>query len=165
MIWGVRSKMYSKFPDASRCPPFFFSMILHFIILSDRLIDCCSYISGPAFWISVCCLRNYIPIIYEKMEVEKRSSKGGFLQLFDWNAKSRKKLFSNKPDLPGNSHYKMLILLHSCNSVLYPCFILISNGSMPHRKFKTRKRKLRQFGYIKASTGTIKVSFSWFQFF
>lgn len=35
------------------------------------------------------------------MEVEKRSSKGGFLQLFDWNVKSRKKLFSNKPDLPG----------------------------------------------------------------
>ncbi|KAL7585875.1 uncharacterized protein LOC111878889 [Lactuca sativa] len=37
------------------------------------------------------------------MEVEKRSSKGGFLQLFDWNAKSRKKLFSNKPDLPESS--------------------------------------------------------------
>lgn len=35
------------------------------------------------------------------MEVDKRSSKGGFLQLFDWNVKSRKKLFSNKPDLPG----------------------------------------------------------------
>ncbi|GJV69851.1 uncharacterized protein Tco_1485360, partial [Tanacetum coccineum] len=42
-------------------------------------------------------------IIYEKMEVEKRSSKGGFLQLFDWNAKSRKKLFSNKPDIPESS--------------------------------------------------------------
>lgn len=37
------------------------------------------------------------------MEVEKRSSKGGFLQLFDWNVKSRKKLFSNKPDLPESS--------------------------------------------------------------
>ncbi|KAA8536770.1 hypothetical protein F0562_029248 [Nyssa sinensis] len=34
------------------------------------------------------------------MEVEKRGSKGGFLQLFDWNAKSRKKLFSNKSELP-----------------------------------------------------------------
>nr|XP_043612833.1 uncharacterized protein LOC122584834 [Erigeron canadensis] len=32
------------------------------------------------------------------MEVEKASSKGGFLQLFDWNVKSRKKLFSNKPE-------------------------------------------------------------------
>ncbi|CAN4108881.1 unnamed protein product [Withania somnifera] len=37
------------------------------------------------------------------MEVEKRSSKGGFLQLFDWNSKSRKKLFSNKSELPENS--------------------------------------------------------------
>lgn len=37
------------------------------------------------------------------MEVEKRSSKGGFLQLFDWNVKSKKKLFSNKPDLPESS--------------------------------------------------------------
>ncbi|KAK6915656.1 DUF3741-associated sequence motif [Dillenia turbinata] len=36
------------------------------------------------------------------MEVEKRGSKGGFLQLFDWNSKSRKKLFSNKSDFPGN---------------------------------------------------------------
>ena len=34
---------------------------------------------------------------------EKHGSKGGrgFLQLFDWNAKSRKKLFSGKSDLPG----------------------------------------------------------------
>lgn len=37
------------------------------------------------------------------MEVEKRSSKGGFLQLFDWNAKSRKKLFSNKSDVSEGS--------------------------------------------------------------
>ncbi|XP_010313418.1 uncharacterized protein TRM6/7/8B [Solanum lycopersicum] len=37
------------------------------------------------------------------MEVEKRTSKGGFLQLFDWNIKSRKKLFSNKSELPDNS--------------------------------------------------------------
>ncbi|GAB2211630.1 hypothetical protein Drorol1_Dr00024954 [Drosera rotundifolia] len=29
------------------------------------------------------------------MTTEKRSSKGGFLHLFDWNAKSRKKLFNN----------------------------------------------------------------------
>ncbi|XP_030442472.2 uncharacterized protein LOC115664718 [Syzygium oleosum] len=36
------------------------------------------------------------------MEVEKRRSKGGFLQFFDWNSKSRKKLlFSNSPDIPG----------------------------------------------------------------
>ncbi|KAI7738758.1 hypothetical protein M8C21_033913 [Ambrosia artemisiifolia] len=39
------------------------------------------------------------------MEVEKRSSKGGFLQLFDWNVKSRKKLFSNRPDAPESSKH------------------------------------------------------------
>lgn len=37
------------------------------------------------------------------MEAERRSSKGGFFQLFDWNAKSKKKLFSNKSALPGTS--------------------------------------------------------------
>ncbi|KAK4405498.1 hypothetical protein Sango_0556300 [Sesamum angolense] len=45
------------------------------------------------------------------MGIEKQSSKGGnyvggFLQLFDWNAKSRKKLFSSKSDLPGGSSIK-----------------------------------------------------------
>ncbi|XP_071736967.1 uncharacterized protein [Rutidosis leptorrhynchoides] len=39
------------------------------------------------------------------MEVDKRSSKGGFLQLFDWNTKSKKKLFSNKSDLPESSKH------------------------------------------------------------
>ncbi|CAM8989757.1 unnamed protein product [Rhodiola kirilowii] len=36
---------------------------------------------------------------------ERHSSKGvgGFLQLFDWNSKSRKKLFSNKSDFPDQS--------------------------------------------------------------
>ncbi|XP_065863758.1 uncharacterized protein [Euphorbia lathyris] len=43
------------------------------------------------------------------MGVEKESSKngggyvGGFFQLFDWKAKSRKKLFSSKSELPENS--------------------------------------------------------------
>ncbi|KAL3538251.1 hypothetical protein ACH5RR_001617 [Cinchona calisaya] len=37
------------------------------------------------------------------MEVEKRSSRGGFLQLFDWNVKSRKKLFPYKSELSENS--------------------------------------------------------------
>ncbi|CBI22919.3 unnamed protein product, partial [Vitis vinifera] len=42
------------------------------------------------------------------MRAEKQGSKsggyvGGFFQLFDWNAKSRKKLFSNKSDLPERS--------------------------------------------------------------
>ncbi|KAL9450339.1 hypothetical protein AB3S75_012138 [Citrus x aurantiifolia] len=35
------------------------------------------------------------------MEAEKKRSKGGFLQLFDWNGKSRKKLFSNNSELDG----------------------------------------------------------------
>lgn len=44
------------------------------------------------------------------MGIEKQSSKsgnyvGGFLQLFDWNAKSRKKLFSSKSDLPGMNFF------------------------------------------------------------
>ncbi|KZV22325.1 hypothetical protein F511_05279 [Dorcoceras hygrometricum] len=34
------------------------------------------------------------------MGIDKKSSKGGFLQMFDWNAKSRKKLFSSHSDLP-----------------------------------------------------------------
>ncbi|KAL1802239.1 hypothetical protein ACET3Z_030886 [Daucus carota] len=38
------------------------------------------------------------------MEAERRSSKGGFFQLFDWNAKSKKKLFSNKSALPECSN-------------------------------------------------------------
>lgn len=45
-------------------------------------------------------------LLNEEMEVEKRSSKGGFLQLFDWNSKSRKKLFSNKSELPAVENSK-----------------------------------------------------------
>ncbi|KAG6646725.1 uncharacterized protein LOC122316594 isoform X1 [Carya illinoinensis] len=37
---------------------------------------------------------------FKRMEVEKRRSKGGFLNLFDWNGRSRKKLFSNNSELP-----------------------------------------------------------------
>ncbi|XP_016480717.2 uncharacterized protein LOC107801829 isoform X1 [Nicotiana tabacum] len=46
------------------------------------------------------------------MGAEKHGSKsggsyvGGFLQLFDWNAKSRKKLFSSKSDIPEQSKQK-----------------------------------------------------------
>ncbi|KAL3620644.1 hypothetical protein CASFOL_035556 [Castilleja foliolosa] len=38
------------------------------------------------------------------MEVEKRGVKGGFFQLFDWNGKSRKKLFSGRSDFPESSN-------------------------------------------------------------
>ncbi|XP_022899210.1 uncharacterized protein LOC111412501, partial [Olea europaea var. sylvestris] len=37
------------------------------------------------------------------MEVEKKGLKGGFFQLFDWNVKSRKKLFSGRSELPESS--------------------------------------------------------------
>ncbi|XP_022742421.1 uncharacterized protein LOC111293759 [Durio zibethinus] len=37
------------------------------------------------------------------MEVERKRSKGGFFQLFDWNGKSRKKLFSNNSELSEES--------------------------------------------------------------
>ncbi|CAN0855552.1 hypothetical protein LINGRAHAP2_LOCUS6254 [Linum grandiflorum] len=36
-------------------------------------------------------------------EVAKNGGKGGFFQLFDWSAKSRKKLFTSKSDLPERS--------------------------------------------------------------
>ncbi|XP_009338197.2 uncharacterized protein LOC103930573 isoform X2 [Pyrus x bretschneideri] len=40
------------------------------------------------------------------MEVEKKRSKGGFLNLFDWNGKSRKKLFSASSESSGLKHGK-----------------------------------------------------------
>lgn len=41
------------------------------------------------------------------MEAEKKRSKGGFLHLFDWNGKSRKKLFANNSEeLPGSKQRK-----------------------------------------------------------
>ncbi|KAK4433884.1 hypothetical protein Salat_0551100 [Sesamum alatum] len=45
------------------------------------------------------------------MGIEKQGTKGGnyvggFLQMFDWNAKSRKKLFSSKSDIPEQSKQK-----------------------------------------------------------
>ncbi|XP_057439043.1 uncharacterized protein LOC130730913 isoform X2 [Lotus japonicus] len=40
------------------------------------------------------------------MEMEKRRSKGSFLSLFDWNAKSRKKLLWNDPNLPVSKQGK-----------------------------------------------------------
>ena len=55
------------------------------------------------------------------MGFERESSKsgagyvGGFFHLFDWTAKSRKKLFSNKLDLPGT------IILHMHFSTFF-CF-------------------------------------------
>ncbi|CAI9103499.1 OLC1v1001994C1 [Oldenlandia corymbosa var. corymbosa] len=52
------------------------------------------------------------------MEVEKRSSKGGFLQLFDWNVKSRKKLFSNKSESSENTKQGREILNDSTVSRL-----------------------------------------------
>lgn len=77
------------------------------------------------------------------MGVEKQGSKGGgyvggFFQLFDWNAKSRKKLFSNKSDLQGTLYsmcidqifeisvillFSYLICVHI--KLLYICLVLL----------------------------------------
>ncbi|KAJ6974005.1 hypothetical protein NC653_030150 [Populus alba x Populus x berolinensis] len=35
-----------------------------------------------------------------RMEVERKRTKGGFFHLFDWNGKSRKKLFVNNYEFP-----------------------------------------------------------------
>ena len=49
------------------------------------------------------------------MGVDKEGSKngggyvGGFFQLFDWTAKSRKKLFSSKSDFPGKTVFPVQI--------------------------------------------------------
>ncbi|KAJ6694469.1 hypothetical protein OIU85_005180 [Salix viminalis] len=40
------------------------------------------------------------------MEVESKRTKGGFFHLFDWNGKSRKKLFVNNPEFPGTARIK-----------------------------------------------------------
>lgn len=40
------------------------------------------------------------------MEVEKKRSKGGFFNLFDWNGKSRKKLFSGNSESSGSQQGK-----------------------------------------------------------
>lgn len=59
------------------------------------------------------------------MGQEKHSSKGGvggFLQLFDWNGKSRKKLTYNKLDFPGI--FSSPIIINRCSLVC----ILSSHG-------------------------------------
>ncbi|KAK4273401.1 hypothetical protein QN277_021812 [Acacia crassicarpa] len=40
------------------------------------------------------------------METDKRRSKGGFLSLFDWNGKSRRKLFTDNPKIPESKQGK-----------------------------------------------------------
>ncbi|KAI9160342.1 hypothetical protein LWI28_007261 [Acer negundo] len=47
------------------------------------------------------CVRRIV--VHETMEVEKKQSKGGFLNLFDWNGKSQKKIFSNNPEFDDES--------------------------------------------------------------
>lgn len=54
------------------------------------------------------------------MEVEKRGSRGGFFQIFDWNRKSRKKLFLNNIHLSGTFSF----LVHSDSEYLFFCFHL-----------------------------------------
>lgn len=54
-----------------------------------------------------------------EMEMEKRRSKGSFLSLFDWNAKSRKKLLWNDPNLPGNPNLMFILVVIFCLSCPY----------------------------------------------
>ena len=57
-------------------------------------------------------------IVAESMEAEKKRSKGGFLNLFDWNGKSRKKLFANIPEeLPGNFFF----LIFCSHDIMFYC--------------------------------------------
>lgn len=45
------------------------------------------------------------------MEVDKKRSKGGFLNLFDWNGKSRKKLFSSNSESSGRFIFSRIFVL------------------------------------------------------
>lgn len=66
------------------------------------------------------------------MGAEKHGSKsggggyvGGLLQLFDWNAKSRKKLFSSKSTIPGKLKSMVMVVLngiHHMSSFVYSYF-------------------------------------------
>lgn len=77
------------------------------------------------------------------MGVEKEGTKnggyvGGFLHLFDWTSKPRKKLFASKSDLPGTytaciEHTGVFISLVNC--ITYMKFLLFyflpsSNGEI-----------------------------------
>lgn len=53
------------------------------------------------------------------MEVEKRNSKGGFFQLFDWNGKSRKKLFPDKQESPEGSNHEQGNINNTTNRRLH----------------------------------------------
>ncbi|KAF7126787.1 hypothetical protein RHSIM_Rhsim11G0093800 [Rhododendron simsii] len=67
------------------------------------------------------------------MDVEKRSSRGGFLQLFDWNIKSRKRLFSNKSELPEGTKQGNEDVANSLT--LCPPFLEVrENGPGPRSK-------------------------------
>lgn len=56
------------------------------------------------------------------MEVEKKRSKGGFFNLFDWNGKSRKKLFSSNSESSGRYQIMYIWLCHAY--LFYRCFLV-----------------------------------------
>ncbi|KAK8973918.1 hypothetical protein V6N11_046878 [Hibiscus sabdariffa] len=66
------------------------------------------------------------------MEVEKKHSKGGFLHLFDWNGKSRKKLFLNNAEISGISMFLFFICM-------YICLEHVCNSCATCRRIKERK--------------------------
>jgi hypothetical protein len=52
--------------------------------------------------------------------MEKKRSKGSFFSLFDWNAKSRKKLVWNNPtSQPGNVNHFVMSLFNVLFLLLY----------------------------------------------
>jgi hypothetical protein len=93
-----------------------------------------------------------------KMGVEKEGLKSGggyvgsFFQLFDWTAKSRKKLFSSKSDLPGIIVFhvtrifnvKYLSSCSDCNLVYMIGIFHVSFFVIWCRAFQTRKEKRRE---------------------
>jgi len=68
---------------------------------------------------------------------------GGLLQLFDWNAKSRKKLFSSKSDSPGGATLADSLLTISRLFVVFNLFMTNSCIHFPllSRTLKARKEK------------------------
>lgn len=109
-----------------------FELCLEFINASVIKLECFLFLVQWLF---------LVLLLDEMMEAEKKRSKGGFLQLFDWNGKSRKKLFSNNSELDGTSlfptDYENAFVNQFSNEFVY----LLIHGFFHHRWAKERQRK------------------------
>jgi hypothetical protein len=79
------------------------------------------------------------------MEGERKRSKGGLFNLFDWNGKSRKKLFANNSELPG---IVVVLKIMAVRIVISDCFLSCPVFNLIYvcmccdcRRIKARKRK------------------------